>query len=62
MEMVGYNVAALAVALLYYIWRTYHQARLLRQRVLRERVAFMLWSAAERMDAPGRTVPVFSRG
>ncbi len=60
MEMLCCNVAALSVALLYYTWRAYHQARLVRDRVLRERVAYMLWVVAERMDT--RRTPVAVRG
>jgi hypothetical protein len=45
------NVAALTVALIYYMWRSYNHARLARQRVLRERVAHMLWVMADRIDA-----------
>jgi hypothetical protein len=62
MEMLCCNVAALVVALLYYIWRSYHHARLARQRVLRERVAYLLWVIAERIDSPSRSIPVGSRG
>jgi hypothetical protein len=57
MEMLCCNAAALTVALLYYTWRAYHQARLTRERVLRERVAYMLWVVAERMDARNAPVP-----
>jgi hypothetical protein len=55
MQMLCCNAAALAVALLYYSWRAYHHARLARQRVLRERVAYMLWVVADRMDCVGET-------
>ncbi len=50
MEMLCCNVAALAVALLYYTWRSYDQARAARRRLLGARVAYMLWVMAERMD------------
>jgi hypothetical protein len=46
------NVAALAIAIIFYCWRAYNnlsQAR--KQRVLRERVAYMLWCAADTADA-----------
>ena len=56
MELLCCNAAALMVALLYYTWRAYHQALLTRQRVLRERVAYMLWVVADRMDSPSRSV------
>lgn len=58
MEMLCCNVAALTVALLYYTWRAYHQTRIARDRVLRERVAYMLWVVAERMDAQNTPVSV----
>ena len=48
MELLCCNVAALTVAFLYYIWRAYHQARRARERVLRERVTYMLWVMANR--------------
>ncbi len=60
MEMLCCNMAALSVALLYYTWRAYHQARLVRDRVLRERVAYMLWVVAERMES--RRTPVAVNG
>jgi hypothetical protein len=40
------NVAALAVASIFYTWRAYRLAQLHRHRTLRERVAFMLWVMA----------------
>jgi len=52
------NVAALAVAALYYVWRAYDQARTAKERVLRERVAYMLWVVADRMDSQSRPVSV----
>ncbi len=51
MELLCCNAAALAVALVYYTWRAYDQARAARQRMLHERVAFMLWVVADRMDS-----------
>ena len=58
MELLCCNVAALAVALLYYTWRAYDEARIARQRVLHERVAHMLWVIADRMDSHHRRVSV----
>jgi hypothetical protein len=58
MEMLCCNTAALAVALLYYIWRAYDQAQLARRRILRERVAYMLWVTAERMDPQSEALSV----
>jgi hypothetical protein len=45
------NLAALAVAMIFYLWRAHVQGRQLRrQRILRERVAYMLWVMADRVD------------
>jgi len=46
------NVAALAVASIFYTWRAYRLAQLHRHRTLRERVAFMLWVMANGDFAP----------
>jgi hypothetical protein len=43
-------MAALAVATLYYLWRSRCQTLLRRQRVLCQRVAYMLWVMAERVQ------------
>jgi hypothetical protein len=40
------SLASLAVAGIYYAWRGWHQAQLLRDRTLRERVTYMLWVCA----------------
>lgn len=40
------SMAALSVASLFYTWRTYHDRLILKQRTLRERVAYMLWVMA----------------
>ncbi|HVS39574.1 MAG TPA: hypothetical protein VMS17_28715 [Gemmataceae bacterium] len=58
MQMLFCNAAALAVALLFYTWRAYHQALLARRRVLRERVAYMLWVIAERMEPECEAVSI----
>ena len=44
------NVAALAVASIFYTWRAYRLAQLHRHRNLRERVAYMLWIMANNGD------------
>ncbi len=44
------NVAALAVALIFYTWRMFLSGRERKQRVLCERVAYMLWVMAEQAD------------
>jgi hypothetical protein len=40
-------MAALGVATLFYLWRAHYQKRLRRQRVLCQRVAYMLWVMAQ---------------
>ena len=56
------NVAALVVATLFYLWRAHHQLRLERHRVLRQRVAFMLWTAAEQVEEAGPHFSLQARG
>jgi hypothetical protein len=55
MQPIVTNVAALAVALLYYLWRSHYQRRQRRQCVLHERVAHMLWVMAETIQEPDAT-------
>ena len=47
---ISLNVAALAVAVIFYTWRSYAVIQRKRQRRLRERVAYMLWVMAEQVD------------
>jgi hypothetical protein len=42
------TLPTLLVTTIYYIWYLYHKDNLRRVRVLRERIAFMLWEAAQR--------------
>ncbi len=51
MHLLVGNVAALAVALIFYAWREYLQ-KLRRRRLLKERVTYMLWVMADRVDRP----------
>jgi hypothetical protein len=44
------NVAALMVASLFYTWRAYRDGLRQRERTLRERVAYMLWVMAQRIN------------
>jgi hypothetical protein len=46
MATVSTCVAALAVATIYYIWRSYAHELFFKQRQLRDRVTYMLWVAA----------------
>lgn len=47
MQLICCHVAALTVASLFYTWRAYAMELLGRHRQLRERVAYMLWAAAD---------------
>jgi len=44
------SIAALAVASIYYVWKSYFQHMLRREQMLRERVAYMLWVMAHQME------------
>lgn len=57
MQPIWANLAALAVAVIYYVWRESHQIRLRKDRALRERVAYMLWVMATRGAAKTREIP-----
>jgi hypothetical protein len=48
MQVLVCNLAALAIAILYYTWREGHLRALRKQQVLRQRIAQMLFVAAER--------------
>ncbi len=47
MQLICCHVAALTVASIFYSWRAYALELLGRHRQLRERVAYMLWVAAD---------------
>ncbi len=49
MQPIVANMAALAVASLYYLWRSHHQAQQRRRRLC-QRVAYMLWVAAQGVE------------
>src|SRR5262245_27948443 len=58
MQVLVCNLAALAIAVLYYSWREGHLKELRKERLLRVRVAQMLFAAAERALRPtGRPTP-----
>ena len=59
MQPIVANVAALAVASLYYFWRWHHQSQQRQQRLC-QRVAYMLWVAAQSIE--GVDVSVLSHG
>ncbi|HZY87262.1 MAG TPA: hypothetical protein VFE78_20675 [Gemmataceae bacterium] len=44
------TLPTLAVSLIYCLWHAWYQARLLRERKIRERVAYMLWVSARQLD------------
>jgi len=48
--MVVCNLAALTIALVYYVWRDAYMVRLRRSRLKHQRIALMLWTAANRGD------------
>ena len=49
MQPIMGNVAALAVAVIFYVWRAYQHVRIQQQQALRERVAYMVWMAADQV-------------
>ncbi|HTU16703.1 MAG TPA: hypothetical protein VMG10_01465 [Gemmataceae bacterium] len=62
MQPIVTNIAALAVASLFYLWRAHHQTRQRRQRVLCERVTYMLWVMAEQIQGSDSGLSVACRG
>jgi hypothetical protein len=48
MQLLAFTYPTLAVSTIYCIWQAYRRALAQRERVLRERVAYMLWVLAER--------------
>jgi hypothetical protein len=50
------SIAALIIAVIFYVYRAYLQVQLNRQKVLRERVAYLLWVVAERVKNNSRIV------
>jgi hypothetical protein len=50
MHAIPCGLAAFVVASIFYTWRAYQDGLLRRQRTLRERVAYMLWVMAARID------------
>ncbi len=49
MQPIVTHLAALAVAMLYYLWRTQYQAQQRRRRILCQRVACLLFAVAEQI-------------
>jgi hypothetical protein len=50
MQVLVGNVSALAVAAIFYTWRAYRAVLWRRERQLRERVTYMLWVMAQRLE------------
>jgi hypothetical protein len=50
MPAISCTIATLAVASIYYTWRTYQEWLARRQDTLRERVTYMLWVIANRTE------------
>lgn len=48
MTVLQISWSTLAVALIFCVWQLYHEIRRRRSRLLRDRVAYMLWVAATR--------------
>lgn len=61
MQPIVTNVAALAVASLYYLWRGY-QMRQRREHVLRQRVAYLLWAMAQQIEDEMPSSSISCRG
>ncbi len=62
MQAIVANMAALAVAMLFYLWRAHYETRQLRQRKLRERVAFLLWITAAQVAGSDSGLSAACRG
>jgi hypothetical protein len=50
MQVLTNSIGTLAVASIYCIWRMYAETILQQERVLRERVTYMLWVVAHDLD------------
>ncbi len=50
MQLFVLSYPTLAVSTLYCIWQAYRRAWLVRERILRERVTYMLWLMATRFS------------
>lgn len=61
MQPIVTNMAALAVAMLFYLWRAHFQGQQRRQRRLCERVAFMLWCVSQRIKGSDLSLPTVGR-
>jgi hypothetical protein len=48
LQLITWNLSALAIAAIYYAWRDGYVAKHRKRQVLHQRVAYMLWVAASR--------------
>ena len=58
MQLIWANAAALAVASIFYSWRTWTEIETRRRQTLRNRVVYMLWVMAHRADHPQEALVV----
>jgi hypothetical protein len=57
MQPIWCNLAAFAVALLFFIWRTHRRVRQRRCHTLRQRVAYLLWVVSQCADGSAPSPP-----
>jgi hypothetical protein len=50
MQVLSGSVATLAVATIYYVWRAYFSVQLRQQRLLHQRIAYLVWTLASQAD------------
>jgi hypothetical protein len=48
MDFLAISIVSLTVVCIYFLWRVYRFTQEQRERVLRERVAYLLWTMANR--------------
>jgi hypothetical protein len=53
MQLLAFCYPVLAISTIYCIWLAYRRARLRRERVLRDRVTFMLWTVGNQIPQSG---------
>jgi hypothetical protein len=46
MAPIALNLSALGIAAIYYLWRDGYHVRMLRKKILHERIAYLLWTTA----------------
>jgi hypothetical protein len=50
MQVLSGGVAALAVATIYYVWRAYFSVQIRQQRLMHQRIAYLVWTLANQAD------------